>query len=71
MDTFQQIFSSSQVNAEPILECFNILVQNKLYDVALGLGGHLLKACEKFIADIAIQKRFILKFLFVFDILVS
>jgi hypothetical protein len=46
-------------------------VQNQLYDVALGLGGHLLKACEKFLVDVAVQKRFILKFLFVFDMLVS
>jgi hypothetical protein len=55
------------VTAEPILECFNVLVQNKLYEVALQLGGHLLKACEKFVVDLEMQKRFILKFLFVFD----
>ena len=48
-----------------------MLVQNKLYDVALGLGGHLLKACEKFIVDIELKKRFILKFLFVFDTAIS
>lgn len=59
------------MSAEPILECFNVLVQNKLYDVALGLGGHLLKACEKFIVDIELKKRFILKFLFVFDTAIS
>ena len=27
METFQQIFSATQVSAEPILECFNVLVQ--------------------------------------------
>ena len=54
IDTFKQIFSHNQVSAEPILECFNILVQNKLYDVALGLGGHLLKACEKFVVDVTV-----------------
>ena len=26
VNTFQQIFSSPQVSAEPILECFNVLV---------------------------------------------
>ncbi len=46
-------------------------MSNKLYDVALGLGGHLLKACEKFLVDVSVQKRFMLKFLFVFDLLVS
>ena len=29
-------------------------MQNQLYDVALGLGGHLLKACEKFLVDVNI-----------------
>ena len=71
IEIFKQIFSSPQVTAEPIIECFNILVSNKLYDVALGLGGHLLKACEKFLVDVAVQKRFLLKFLFVFDHMVA
>ena len=71
IETFQQIFSASQVSAEPILECFNVLVQCQLFDVALGLGGHLLKACEKFIVDPDMKKRFLLKFLFVFDLAVS
>ena len=48
-----------------------MLVQCKLYDVALSLGGHLLKACEKFIIDAEMKKRFILKFLFVFDLAVA
>ena len=48
-----------------------MLVQCQLYDVALGLGGHLLKACEKFIVDPDMKKRFLLKFLFVFDLAVS
>ena len=30
-----------------------------------------MKACEKFLVDVQVQKRFILKFLFVFDMLVS
>jgi len=48
-----------------------VLVQCELYDVALGLGGHLLKACERFIVDAEMKKRFLLKFLFVFDLAVS
>ena len=48
-----------------------MLVQCQLFDVALGLGGHLLKACEKFIVDPDMKKRFLLKFLFVFDLAVS
>lgn len=36
--------------------------------MALGLGGHLLKACEKFIVDAEMKKRFLLKFLFAFDL---
>lgn len=51
IDIFKQILGSNQLTAEPIIEAFNILVSNKLYDVALGLGGHLLKACEKFLVD--------------------
>ena len=51
IETFQQIFNAAQVTAEPLLECFNVLVQCQLFDVALSLGGHLLKACEKFIVD--------------------
>ena len=45
-----------------------MLVQCQLYDVALSLGGHLLKACEKFIVDADMKKRFLLKFLFTFDL---
>ena len=71
IETFEQIFSAPQVSAEPILECFNVLVQCKLYDVALGLGGHLLKACQKFIIDAEMKKRFLLKFLFAFDLAIS
>lgn len=67
MSVFQSIFQSPHVTADPILECFNVLVQNELYSVALQLGGHLLKACEKFVCDFEMQKKFILKFLFVFD----
>ena len=67
IETFQQIFTSPQVTAEPLLECFNVLVQSNLYTVALGLGGHLMKACKKFIIEIDLKKKFFLKFLFVFD----
>ncbi len=35
------------------------------------IGGHLLKACEKVILDLEQQKRFILKFLYMFDQYVS
>ena len=38
-----------------------------MYAVALGLGGHLMKALKKFIIDTDLKKKFILKFLFVFD----
>jgi hypothetical protein len=52
MAVFQQIFSSPQVSAEPIFECFNVLVQNKLYNIALNLGGHILRTLDKFISDV-------------------
>ena len=39
--------------------------------MALGLGGHLLRACEKYIVDTDMKKRFLLKFLFVFDLAIS
>lgn len=67
MAVFQQIFQSQHCTAEPILECFNVLVQSEMYEVALQLGGHLLKACEKFVCGVEMQKKFVLKFLFVFD----
>lgn len=67
MTVFQQIYQFPNVTAEPILECFNVLVQNKLYEVALQLGSHLLKVCEKFVVGVEMQKKFLLKFLFVFD----
>jgi len=59
------------VSAEPIFECFNVLVQNKLYNIALNLGGHILRTLDKFISDIPQQKRFLLKFMFVFDKIAS
>lgn len=71
IQTFEQIYSATQVSAEPLLECFNVLVQCRLFDVALGLGGHLLKACDKFLVDAEMKKRFLLKFLFVFDLAVA
>lgn len=55
------------VSSEPLLECFNVLIQTKLYELAVALGGHLLSTCERFIVDVHQQRRFILKFLFVFD----
>ena len=67
LSVFQQIFHSQHCTAEPILECFNVLVQNEMYEVALQLGGHLMKACEKFVCGVEMQKKFVLKFLFVFD----
>lgn len=46
MTVFQQLLASQHITAEPIIECFDILIQNKLYDLALGLGSHYLKTCD-------------------------
>lgn len=33
----------------------------------MSIGGHLLKVCDKLIVDVEQQKKFILRFLFMFD----
>lgn len=35
------------------------------------MGSNILKICDKYLADVQVQKRFMLKFLFVFDLLIN
>jgi hypothetical protein len=67
MAVFQQILTCQHVTAEPIIECFDVLVQNNLTELALALGSHFLKNLDKFVLEFQEQKSFILKFIFQFD----
>lgn len=67
MAVFQQILTCQHVTAEPIIECFDVLVQTSLSELALALGSHFLKNMDKFVLEFQEQKSFILKFIFQFD----
>jgi hypothetical protein len=48
---FNKMLEFTNCSAALLLECFNHLVENKLYTLALQMGTHLLQACEKFAVD--------------------
>lgn len=65
---FQKIYTNQHVSGDEILECFGVLAAHKsLYPAAVTIGSHLLKACDRLILDTAEQKRFLMKFLYIFD----
>ena len=48
---FNKILEFTSCTATLLLECFNHLVENKLYTLALQMGTQLLQACEKYAVD--------------------
>ena len=67
MNIFEKIYENQHVAGDEILECFGILANNRMTEVAIKIGQHLLRACDKLVVDLDQQKKFILKFLFMFD----
>ncbi len=68
ISVFQKIYTNQHVAGEDILECFGVLAAHRnLYAAAVQIGAHLVKACDRLILDCSEQKRFLMKFLFIFD----
>jgi len=54
MQIFQQILSCQNLTSEPIVECFDLLVQNSMTELALSLGNHFLRNMDKFVVEFAV-----------------
>lgn len=52
LSIFSKIYTCPCLSGDEILECFNVLVQHRLIDIAVMMGGHLLKAGEKVVIDL-------------------
>lgn len=52
MNMFEKIYENQHVAGDVILECFGILANSRMTDVAIKIGQHLLRACDKLVVDL-------------------
>ncbi len=49
---FGKLCTSPHVTGDEIQECFSVLVHKRMYEAAIHLGQHLLKACDRLVLDL-------------------
>ena len=49
---FGKIYQNPNFNGDLAIECFSILATYRRFDIAMHVGTHLLKACDKLVINL-------------------